>query len=63
MKVSDKLKKVSESINIIMYDNGYVIEVQGRDLNDNYTTAKIMCHTVDQLLELVKEAATAPRDQ
>ena len=62
-KISDKLDKVNESFSINMYDNGFLIEVSGRDEDEEYRNAKIMVPTVEQLLELVKEAATLPRDE
>jgi hypothetical protein len=33
-KISDKLAKVNESFSINMYDNGFLIEVSGRDEDD-----------------------------
>jgi hypothetical protein len=62
-KISDKLAKVNDNFSINMYDNGFLIEVSGRDEDDEYRNAKIMVPTVEQLLELVKEAATLPRDE
>ena len=62
-KISDKLAKVNESFSINMYDIGFLIEVSGRDDDVEYRNAKIMVPTVEQLLELVKEAATLPRDE
>ena len=62
-KISDKLAKVNDNFSINMYDNGFLIEVGGRDEDDEYRNAKIMVPTVEQLLELVKEAATLPRDE
>ena len=50
-KIGDKLEKVSENYTINMYDNGFM------------KTAKIMVPTIEQLLELVKEAAEMPRDE
>ena len=41
-KLSDKLTKVNENFTINMYDNGYMIEVSGRDDEDNWKTSKIM---------------------
>lgn len=61
-KLSDKLEKVNENYTINMYDNGFMIEVSGRDSDDEYRTAKIMVPTVEQLIELVKEAADMERD-
>jgi len=62
-KISDKLAKVNDNFSINMYDNGFLIEVSGRDEDDEYRNAKIMVPTVEQLVELVKEAATLPRDE
>ncbi len=60
-KLSDKLTKVNENFTINMYDNGYMIEVGGRDDEDNWKTAKIMVSTVDELLVLVREATEIER--
>jgi hypothetical protein len=61
-KLSDKLEKVNENYTINMYDNGFMIEVGGRDSDEEYKTAKIMVPTIEQLVELVKEAAEMERD-
>ena len=60
-RLSDKLVKVNENFTINMYDNGYMIEVGGRDDEDNWKTAKIMVGTVEELLELVREATEIER--
>jgi hypothetical protein len=60
-KLSDKLTKVNENFTINMYDNGYMIEVGGRDDEDNWKTAKIIVDTVDELLALVREATEIER--
>jgi len=59
--LSDKLTKVNESFNINMYDNGFMIEVGGRDDNDDWVTAKIMVSSVDELVALVREAVDMER--
>ena len=50
-----KLTKVNESITINRYDNGWMVEVGGRNKKDDWVTAKIMCNTEDELLAIVKE--------
>jgi hypothetical protein len=60
-KLSDKLTKVNESFTINMYDNGFMIEVGGRDSEDEWKTAKIMVPTVEELVALVKEATELTR--
>jgi len=59
--LSDKLTKVNENFTINMYDNGFLIEVSGRDADDEWATAKIMVSSVDELITLVREAADMER--
>jgi hypothetical protein len=61
-KISDKLVKVSESFQVYMYDNAYMIEVSGRDSNSDYKTVKLMVPTVEQLQALIKEVTEMERD-
>ena len=60
--LGDKLVKVNESFTVNMYDNGFMIEVGGRNKKGDYTNAKIMCSNVDQLQALVAEACSMERD-
>ena len=63
MKLSDKLTKVGESLTVNMYDNGYMVEVSGRDEDGDWATAKILCMSLDEVTEVITEAATViPRD-
>lgn len=62
MKVSDKLVKVNESFTVNRYDNGYMIEVSGRNKDEDYKTVKILVKTVDELVELVKETVAMEID-
>ena len=61
-KVSDKLAKVNENFNVNMYDNGFMLEVSGKDADNEYKTAKIMVATSEQLLALIAEVAAMERD-
>lgn len=60
--LSDKLVKVNDAFTINMYDNGFMIEVGGRNKKGDYVNAKILCSTVEQLAALVQEACTMERD-
>lgn len=62
MKLQDKLVKVNDNFNVYMYDNGYMLEISGRDDNENWATAKILCKDLDALIDLIKEATAAERD-
>ena len=61
MKIKDKLSKVDESFTVNMYDNGFMFEIGGRDNEDDWATAKIMCTSVDEVVELIKEVAEMER--
>ena len=61
-KISDKLVKVSESFQVYMYDNAYMIEVGGRDSEGDYKTVKLMVPALDQLQALIKETTEMDRD-
>lgn len=61
VKASAKLAKVNENFTINMYDNGYMIEVGGRDKKDDWKTTKIMVSTTDELIEVIKEVVAMDR--
>lgn len=50
-----KLAKVNESISINRYDNGWMVEIGGRDKKEEWKTAKIMCNTEEELIAIIKE--------
>lgn len=62
MKLSDKLTAVSDSFQIHLYDNGYMVEVSGRNSSGDWVTAKILVNSVPDLQILVQEAVTMPRE-
>jgi len=57
-----KLSKVNESITINRYDNGFMVEVGGRDDDSEWKTAKILCTTEDDMLAVVQEWTTMDLD-
>lgn len=61
-KISDKLTKVNESFSVNMYDNGFMIEVSGRDSENDYKNVKLMVSTVEELIVLIKEVSEMDRD-
>ena len=50
-----KLSKVNESITINRYDNGFMVEVSGRDSESDWKTAKILCGTEEEMIVVVQE--------
>jgi len=56
-----KLEKVNESFDPV-YDNGYMIEVSGRDDENDWKTCKILCASDEELFEVIKEALAMELD-
>ena len=50
----NKLTKVNESISLYRYDNGWMVEISGKDKKDDWKTIKTLCNTEDELLALIK---------
>jgi hypothetical protein len=62
MNVSDKLTKVSDSFTINMYDNGFMVEVSGRDSDGEWKTAKVLCQNLEQVIAIVTEVSDMERE-
>lgn len=50
-----KLAKVNDSITLNRYDNGWMVEIGGRDEESDWKNAKILCNTEEELIALIKE--------
>lgn len=61
-KKLSKLTKVNESFTVYRYDNAFMIEVGGRDKNNDFKTAKVMCATEAELFDTIKEALSMDLD-
>jgi len=61
-KISDKLAKVSDNFTVNMYDNGFMVEIGGRDDEDDWKNSKILCNTLDDLIAVITEAASMTRE-
>ena len=57
-----KLSKVNESITINRYDNGFMVEVSGRDGESDWKTAKILCSTEAEMMAVIQEWTTMEID-
>jgi len=58
----NKLSKVNESITLNRYDNGFMVEVGGRDNENDWKTAKILCNTEEEMMAVVREWNTMEID-
>jgi hypothetical protein len=61
-KKLNKLTKVNESFTVNRYDNGFMIEVGGRDSDNEWKNCKILCSTEAELIEVIKEALSMELD-
>jgi hypothetical protein len=59
----NKLSKVSESITVNRYDNGWMVEIGGRNKKQDWATTKTLCNTEQELLDVIKEWNTMELDQ
>lgn len=58
-----KLAKVNESITINRYDNGWMIEIGGRDKKEEWKNTKTMCNTEEDVIAVIKEWNSMELDQ
>lgn len=54
-KMLDKFVKVNENITINRYDNGWMIEISGRNKDNDWKSSKTLCVTEEELLSLIKK--------
>lgn len=51
----NKMVKVTDSFTVNRYENGFMMEVSGRNKKDDWVTSKILCNTEEDLVQLIKE--------
>lgn len=61
-KVADKLTKVGECVNVYFYDNAYMVEVTGRDKNDDWSNVKLVCRDLNEVQTVLEEIDSLPKD-
>ncbi len=61
-KISDKLAKVGETVNVYFYDNAYMVEVSGRNEEDNWVAAKLVCRDLTEVQTLLEEVDSLPKE-
>lgn len=55
--------KVSDSFSVNRYDNGWMIEISGKNADNDWTTVKIICNTEDQMFKLITAYNQAELDR
>ena len=48
------LKAVSDSITVNRYDNGWMVEICGRDADNDWVTTKTVCVEEEQVFNLIR---------
>lgn len=61
-KISDKLTKVGETVNVYFYDNAYMVEVSGRGADDDWAVAKLVCRDLSEVQTLLEEVDSLPKE-
>lgn len=61
-KVADKLEKVGECVNVYFYDNAYMVEVNGRDKNEDWCNVKLVCRDLNEVQNVLDEVDSLPKD-
>jgi TATA-box binding protein (TBP) (component of TFIID and TFIIIB) len=62
MNLTDKLTKCNDNLTVNIYDNGFMVEVGGRDEEDNWKTAKVMCQTLDEVFAVITQASEMEKE-
>ena len=55
-----KLIKVNDQLTVNRYDNGWMVEIGGRDDQDEWVTTKLVCNTEAEVLDLITQYNTLP---
>ncbi len=55
MNLEQKFEKVNDSLTINRYDNGWMVEISGKDEKDDWVTVKLLCNTQDDIFKLLEE--------
>jgi hypothetical protein len=54
MNLEQKFEKVNDSLTINRYDNGWMVEISGKDEKDDWVTVKLLCNTQDDIFKLLE---------
>lgn len=61
INITEKFKKVNESFTVTMCENGYMVEIGGEDLKDDWNDKKLLVNTVGDLHTLLDQIVQMPR--
>ena len=56
VKLTEVFSAVNDSVSVYRYDNGWMVEISGRDLaEEEWPTKKIICSDLKNVLTLLEE--------
>ena len=53
-KIAETFDSVNDSVTVYRFDNGWMLEVTGRDKSEEWITRKIVCPDLKNLLTLLE---------
>ena len=54
------IAQIDERIEIYKYSNGYMVELNGKDTEDEYITQKLICNSIEDVLQLITDVDKIP---
>ena len=60
--VKEGFSKVDETIEVRRVTNGYIVETRGRNSEEDWVGAKIICGSLDEVVALLDEHSKLPLD-
>ena len=55
-----KLVKVDREFTVTICDNGFMLAINGRTKNDDWSSTKVICENLKVLTEVIEEVAATP---
>jgi hypothetical protein len=49
---------VNDTVTVNIYDNGFMVEISGRDHENEWTQAKIVCADLDMVSAILQETVS-----
>lgn len=60
-KLIDIFNKINDNYNVTICNNGFIVDISGRDSTDEWITGKFVVNTIDELKEVIQVLAWMPR--
>ena len=57
------LTTIGDQVSIYLYDNGFMVEANGKDAEGDWKNVKVVCKSTNEIFELVKQFISLERDE